>query len=209
MVIDHPEVFLSYAWGGESEKIVNELDGNLQSQGLTLIRDKRDIGFKGLITDFMKKIGTGKAVVIVISDKYLRSPYCMFELMMIYRNHDFNERIFPVFLEDAALFDPKARIAYAKYWIEKKSELGKVIGEFGPDAVPIIGDDYTNYNRISNNIGEVLNNLKDVNALNPEMHRVSKFEALYRVLLQRLEEDTRYTKQNDTRKLLNQLSRGS
>jgi TIR domain len=72
-----PEVFLSYAWGGESEKIVNELDTAFKAKGIVLVRDKRDLGFKGMITDFMKRIGKGQAVVVVISDKYLESPYCM------------------------------------------------------------------------------------------------------------------------------------
>ena len=71
------EIFLSYAWGGESEKIVNELDKAFQEKGITLIRDKRDLGFKGMITDFMVQIGEGNAVVTVISDKYLKSSYCM------------------------------------------------------------------------------------------------------------------------------------
>ncbi|MBE7168954.1 MAG: hypothetical protein INR73_00085 [Williamsia sp.] len=40
------EAFISYAWGGESEDIVNELDAFLQRKGLTIVRDKRDLGFK-------------------------------------------------------------------------------------------------------------------------------------------------------------------
>ena len=51
-----PEIFISYAWGGDSEAIVNELDKVFQQKGVTIIRDKRDLGFKGEITDFMKKI---------------------------------------------------------------------------------------------------------------------------------------------------------
>lgn len=54
------EVFISYAWGGESEKIVNELEEAMKNKELIFIPDKRDLGFKGLITDFMKKIGAAK-----------------------------------------------------------------------------------------------------------------------------------------------------
>ncbi len=55
------EVFLSYAWGGESEKIVNELDNAFKGKGITLICDKRDLRFKGMITEFMQRIGEGRA----------------------------------------------------------------------------------------------------------------------------------------------------
>ncbi len=91
---DNHQVYISYAWGGESERIVNELDADLQSKGIMVVRDKRDLGFKGMIRDFMQQIGRGHAVIVVISDKYLKSPNCMFELVEIARNKDFYDRSF-------------------------------------------------------------------------------------------------------------------
>ena len=114
--MNQPEIFLSYAWGGESETIVNDLDSAFKAKGIVLIRDKRDLGFKGMITEFMQRIGKGQAVVVVISDKYLKSPYCMFELLEIYRNLDFKERIFPIVLSDANIFDPEPRMEYYEVW---------------------------------------------------------------------------------------------
>ena len=69
MTEDSRAVFISYAWGGESEDLVNQLDTALQARGITVIRDKRDLGFKGRIKAFMEEIGRGKAVVVVISEK--------------------------------------------------------------------------------------------------------------------------------------------
>jgi hypothetical protein len=40
------EIFISYAWGGESEEFVNNLDRTLQEKGIEIIRDKRDLGYK-------------------------------------------------------------------------------------------------------------------------------------------------------------------
>ena len=73
------EIFISYAWGGESEEFVNNLDQILLSKGIKIIRDKRELGYKGLIKAFMERIGRGKCVIAVISEKYLKSPNCMFE----------------------------------------------------------------------------------------------------------------------------------
>ena len=67
-------VFISYAWGGESEEIVNQIDQALQQRGLKIIRDKQDLGYKGSISAFMERVGQGNCVIVVISDKYLRSP---------------------------------------------------------------------------------------------------------------------------------------
>lgn len=172
------EIFISYSWGGESENIVNELDKAFMENGITLIRDKRDLGFKGMITDFMNKIGKGKAVVTVVSDKYLKSPYCMYELLEIYRNLEFKDRIFPIVLGDANIFDPMKRLEYLGHWKMKKQELDTAIQNFGSDAITVIGDDYKTYKKIFDNFGDITNILKDINSLTPEMHRNDNFKTL-------------------------------
>lgn len=172
------EIFLSYAWGGESEKIVNDLDNAFQAKGIVLIRDKRDLGFRGMITEFMQRIGKGKAVVVVISDKYLKSPYCMFELLEIYRNLDFRNRIFPIVLKDANIFEAIPKLQYLEYWRSKKNELDDAIMKFGADAITVIGEDYKINKRIFDNYGEIVNILKDINSLTPDMHQADNFTTL-------------------------------
>lgn len=176
--LSQSEIFVSYAWGGESEEMVNKLDETLQQNGILMLRDKRDLGFKGLITDFMQRIGKGKGIVVVVSDKYLKSPYCMFELLEIYRNLEFTQRIFPIVLDDANIFEPLPRLSYLRYWRDKKDELDTAIKKFGADAITVIGDDYKIYKRVFDNFGEVVNILKDINSLTPDMHRSSDFEDL-------------------------------
>jgi len=183
------EIFLSYAWGGESEKIVNELDKAFEEKGIVLTRDKRDLGFKGIITDFMDKIGEGNAVVVVISDKYLKSPYCMYELLEIYRNLKFQERIFPIVLGDATIFEPLSLLGYHNYWKKKTKELDDAIKESGTDSITVIGEDYKRYKRVLDNFGDILNILKDINSLTPEMHRDDNFKTLIDAVGMKLEEE--------------------
>src|ERR1700752_70864 len=91
-------VFISYAWGGESEEMVNKIDKSLKARGIKIVRDKRDLGYKGMIRKFMARIGQGNAVIVVISDKYLRSKNCMFELVEVAENKQFLDRVFPIVL---------------------------------------------------------------------------------------------------------------
>ena len=79
-------VFVSYAWGGESERTVDELEQAFAARGLRVVRDKKDLGYKGSIEAFEQRIGRGQCVVLVISDKYLRSPHCMYELLKMQEN---------------------------------------------------------------------------------------------------------------------------
>src|SRR5512147_994580 len=120
-------VFISYAWKGESEEIVNQIDKTLQERGVRIIRDKRDLGYKGSITEFMERIGRGNCVIVIISDKYLRSKNCMFELVEIAENKGFSDRVFPVVLSDARIYDPVDRLDYVEYWEGEKARLNQRI----------------------------------------------------------------------------------
>jgi internalin A len=123
-----PEIFLSYAWGDDSSEdarqrgeIVERLCETLEKEGWKIIRDKNAMRAGDLISGFMKRIGKGDRVIVVLSDKYLRSPFCMFELHAIYqRSHtqkpEFLTRIIPVVLNDARFDEFQYRDAYAEYW---------------------------------------------------------------------------------------------
>lgn len=57
-----PRVYVSYAWGGESEKVVDEVEAALRGRGIPFVRDKAELGYKGRIREFMQEIGHGHAV---------------------------------------------------------------------------------------------------------------------------------------------------
>jgi len=182
-------VFISYAWGGEREETVDQIDQALQGRGLKIIRDKRDLGYKGSIKAFMERIGQGNCVIVVISDKYLRSPNCMFELVEIAENKQFYDRVFPIMLSDVGIYDPVKRIEYVKHWEEKRAELAGAMKELDPANLQGIREDMDLYDRIRDKISGLASILKDMNTLTPEMHRESDFSELYDAILNRMEED--------------------
>ena len=183
---DNPQVFISYAWGGESERIVNELDADLQAKGITVVRDKRDLGFKGMIRDFMQQIGRGHAVIVVISDKYLKSPNCMYELVEIAKNKDFYDRVFPIVLGDADIYNPVHRIKYIKHWEDKLKELDEAMRSVSSANLQGMRDEIDTYDEIRDNISNLTFFLKDMNTLTPEMHENTNFVSLITTLEKRL-----------------------
>ena len=182
------EIFISYAWGGESEKFVAHLDRTMQTKGVKIVRDKRDLGYKGQIKAFMERIGRGKCVIAVISEKYLKSPNCMFELVQIAKNGEFYDRIFPIVLVDAQIYDPLSRLKYIKHWEDKKKELNEAIKEVGAEFLQGIREEIDQYTDIRNTIAELTNLLKDMNTLTPDIHSQSEFEALLKAIEDRLNE---------------------
>ena len=179
-------VFLSYAWGGESERIVNELDADLQARGILVVRDKRDLGFKGMIRDFMRQIGEGHAVIVVISDKYLKSPNCMFELVEIARNKNFYDRIFPIVLGDADIYDPVNRIKYIKHWEERIRDLDAAMKSVSGTNLQGMREELDSYDEIRDRVSELTFFLKDMNTLKAEIQESSNFASLISDLEKRL-----------------------
>jgi TIR domain-containing protein len=181
-------VFISYAWGGEREEIVNQIDESLRARGVKIIRDKRDLGYKGSIKEFMERIGQGNCVIVVVSDKYLRSPNCMFELVEIAENKQFHDRIFPILLADADIYDPVKRINYIKHWEQKRAQLAEAIKSVDPANLHGIREEMDIYDRIRDQVSGLTSTLKDMNTLTPDMHRDANFTQLYDALEKRMKE---------------------
>lgn len=55
------EIFISYAWRGES--FVDRLDQTFQAQEIRIIRDERDLKYKGQIRAFMEQIDREKYAI--------------------------------------------------------------------------------------------------------------------------------------------------
>lgn len=176
------EIFISYAWKGASEEMANLIETTLQANQIHLVRDKNDLGYKGGITEFMNRIGQAKGVVVIVSDKYLKSGYCMYELSEIYRHKDFEGRIFPIVLEDALIFDVNKRLEYKQAWKQKLDELDEEIKRSGAEALQTIGTEYEKFKRIYDDFDTVVNKLANMNVLTPDIHKSTHFEELIKAI---------------------------
>lgn len=188
MTDSNRQVYISYAWGGDSERVVDVIDADLQGRGIVVVRDKRDLGYKGMIQDFMQEIGRGHAVVVVISDKYLKSPNCMFELVEIVKNKDVRDRIFPVVLGDADIYNPVNRIRYIKHWEDKLKELDEAMHSVSATNLQGMREEIDTYDAIRDHVAGLTFMLKDMNTLTPEMHENSNFSMLIASLERRLKD---------------------
>lgn len=177
------QLFISYAWGGESEQVANELEAILKSNQIDLIRDKNDLGFKGLIREFMKQIGKGDFVVLIISDKYLKSKNCMFELMEVAKRESFLDRIFPIVLPDAAIYDGLGILGYLKYWDKKLKDLNSSAKELDSlEKINTIQTEINLFAEIRTAIDELAGTLSNMNTLSIEIMRSKSYQPLIEAL---------------------------
>lgn len=184
-----PKIYISYAWGEPWEQIVDELDNHFQSKNIHISRDQRNLGYKSGIKEFMSEIGRGRYVIVIISDKYLKSENCMFELLEIARNGSLHQRIFPIVLEDANIYNPIHRIQYVKYWETRIAELDAAMKQVGAADLQGIRDDIDLYTRIRAAIAGLTEIFKDMNTMTPEMHRGTYFETLHQAIKSAIEQD--------------------
>jgi internalin A len=84
--------FVSYAWRDDTspaglmrEQQVDQACEAACGRGITILRDKDVLHPGDSIERFMRDIGAGDRIFVFLSDKYLKSPFCMFELHEVWR----------------------------------------------------------------------------------------------------------------------------
>ncbi|MEO8729852.1 MAG: TIR domain-containing protein, partial [Rhodoferax sp.] len=130
-----PLVYISYAWGGDSDRAVDGLQAQLASS-VDLRRDRTTMQPGDSIRAFEQEIGRGACVVVVVSAKYMRSPDCMRELGFLWERSQrdgatFSQRVIPVVLDDAQIGSQADRIAHVRAWQEEKGRLEALVNQLG------------------------------------------------------------------------------
>ena len=122
-----PVIHVSYAWGGASENLVNALEQKLE-RCCTVRRDRSVMRAGDWISNFIAEIGLSRCVLTVISAKYLKSSYCMRELLYLYQTSLGDKamllgRIVPIVMPDAAIDTLAQRLNHAVYWKQQSVQL--------------------------------------------------------------------------------------
>jgi internalin A len=139
------EYYVSYAWGDdttegkERDAVVDRLCLQAEARGKRIIRDKTTLKIGERISTFIDRIGKGVVngrVCIVLSDKYLKSPYCMHELFDVWRNcredgDTFSDRTRVLVLPSAKLSTAIERAQYAIHWRNTFKALDAFVKEHG------------------------------------------------------------------------------
>ena len=99
------------------------------------------------------------------------------------------KRVFPIVLDDSGIFDTEKVLDYFDYWENETKKLNERIKKYGTKAISVIGETSTNYKRISDNFGDIINTLKNLNVLTVQEHLNSNFEKLFCSIESLLNED--------------------
>jgi len=157
---------------------VERLQEVLGAQGMHLLRDREELRYKDSIRDFMRRLGESKCVVVIISERYLKSENCMFELLQIAQSGALRERVFPIVLEDANIYRAIGRVRYIQHWEAQVAELDAALKTVRGDNLSELQADLTLYSEIRRLFDRIADTLRDMNALTLDEHEGSGFDAL-------------------------------
>lgn len=176
------EVFISYSWSDSA--IADEVDSAFQARGRALIRDVRDAPYRADIPDFMKRLGQGSAVVLLISDAYLKSRNCMFEALELLQHADFSKRIFPVVLPSGTtIYDEVASAEYVQFWDARGIEIDTKLRALpSMSNAASLFEELSHVVRIKNTVDDFIARLRRMNALTLEAHRRTQFQEILRLV---------------------------
>lgn len=161
-------IFLSYNWhdGELADRIDQYLSG---LSGIVVKRDVRDIGSWKSIREFMKSIRQQDYAVLIVSDLYLRSKNCMFEVTEIMKEPEYEGRIFPAVVEHS-IYESLVRAKYIEYWQQECDKLEAAIKGLDPANTTELTADLKRYRSIAFSIGEFLSMVADRN--NPNIQEI-------------------------------------
>lgn len=177
-------VFVSYSWSNSDT--VDELENVLGTVGISLVRDKNEVKYKDSIRAFMQSIGRGQAIVVVLSKAYLESKNCMFELTEIADRKDLRDRVFPIVLPDAKIYDAEGTLDYIEFWEKKKAKLDAKMKAVGGENLGGIREELDLLAKVRSTIAGIVDILGDMNSLSSKEHQDAGFKQLVACLQERI-----------------------
>lgn len=160
---ENMRIFLSYSWN--DKPLADSIDKKFSKSGITLIRDQRDVKYRKSIKEFMKTIRLADFVVLIISDSYLKSMNCMYEIAELTKDYNYRDRILPVIKNDVHIFTSEGQVEYIQYWqdeYKKKEKSAKKLEEL--NRMEIVKD-LIRIERIMRDLPVFMKNISDMNLI--------------------------------------------
>jgi internalin A len=172
---------VSYAWndaagGPDREADVDRFCAAADARGIHALRDRADMKIGDRISAFMRRLAQSERVVVFLSEKYLRSVYCMTELYEVWRrcadNAAFTARVTTFALPDARIADVFERSEHVAYWKGQHARYAALLTAHGPDYLSV--EEYAEFRRI----GNIVRHLTEILALVQDTLRPGNIDVL-------------------------------
>lgn len=140
-------VFLSYCQKDSDIADIIDTEITAKAEGKAKIsRDIRDVEYHQSFKKFMQSIETHDYVIMVISDNYLKSRNCMFEVLEVIKDSQYEKKLAFIVLNDkdisfykdqsnlnigAKVYSMDGQTSYILYWTDIENDLQRQIEAIG------------------------------------------------------------------------------
>lgn len=165
------DVFLSYCWSDKD--IADEIYDNLvnHQNNISIHRDVADIQQWGNIKKFMQSIEKMDYTILLISDAYLKSRNCMYEVLEVMKDSAYDNKIFPVIIFNG-IYQLSIRAQYVKYWQNEYEQFQTTLEEINKQNLGSLIEDLKHLQNIAANVAEFLSKVSELN--NPAIKDASE-----------------------------------
>jgi len=172
-----PTIFLSYSW--LDKEIADTIDSDFQKLNITLIRDERDAHYRTSIEEFMQRIGKSELAIMLISDGFLKSKNCMYEVLELLNTKELEKRILPVILEDTNFLNIQNRTIYYDYWDD---EIKKTKENLDKYTTQDFFNELKHQKNIRNRLDEFFVKVSDLKIEKFQDHKQSSYKSILQII---------------------------
>ena len=188
-------IFLSYCQ--RDTDIADLIETGLQDKikdRAKISRDIRDVEYHESFKKFMQSIEIHDFVIMLISDNYLKSRNCMFEVMEVIKDSQYHKKLAFIVLSDgdskyykadpeypigANVYSIEGATTYMRYWQNKEKELQQQIDQIGKSTLAIQQiKEQRIVQKIQLDLPELLEFVKDSKGLSLTEHIEGDFQRL-------------------------------
>ena len=178
-IVNETKLFLSYCQ--KDSCIADLIDEKLgpQLKYTKITRDIRDTNYKDSFNEFMNSIDQHDFVLTLVSDKYLKSRNCMYEVVQTLKSNKYKDKLHFIIISDqdkkyysesddigAKIYDVLGQAEYIKYWKTQYEDISENITQVNDPSLTVkLSEELNIIKKIQIDIQEFMAYLKDAKGI--------------------------------------------
>lgn len=179
-MIINPTLFISYSW--QTKALADRIANDLEVIGIIVIKDNKELDYTDNIPDFMRRIRSSDYALLLISDHFIKSKNCLYEVLELQKDDNYWDKVLPIVCEGTTIYSSLERVEYLKFWEQKTIELETALKSIDPINSTELYKDLKVFKDISYNLDRFLKQISESLHFKPE----EIFEKKYKPITDKL-----------------------
>ncbi len=168
IIMPKSTIFLSYSQ--ENKEIADCIEEKLGDLGYDVCRDVHAVETWDSLKSYMRSIRNKDYAVFLVSDAFLKSDNCLFEIMQFLKEREYNRRAFPISIsfsreakirrekdgKPTSMFSLEYMIEVVQYWQERAKQLEALILQLTPENIGELALEYRDKKNMAQTASEFI-----------------------------------------------------